>query len=120
MFAPMLELIKSAIKKFGGQTKFAKEAKIRQATLSDFLHGKDIKLSTLNKIMYVAGLEITSNQPNQLMQRDYVIIDGTKYHVGDSVSDEVEVAYCFGSTHTSKQGVILKNTVTDELELIVG
>lgn len=117
----MLELVKSAIKKLGGQAQFAKEANIsRQATISEFLNGKDIRLSTLNKIMDAAGLEISSKEPNQLMQRKYVIIAGTKYHQGDYMDNDVQVAYCFGGTHTSKQGVILKNTQTEELELIVG
>lgn len=116
----MLELIKSAIKTVGTQTTFAKSIGIRQATLSEFLSGGDIKLSTLTKIMDKAGLEIASKEPNQLMERKYVIISGIKYHVGEFTSSDVEIVYCFGSTHTTKQGVILRNTQTEELELIVG
>ena len=115
----MIKLIKAAIKRLGNQKSFADSIGIRQATLSEFLSGADIRVSTLKKIMEKAGLEIASSEPNQLMQREFVIIDGNRFHVGEFTSDKLQVEFCFGSTHTTKQGVILKNIDTNKLELII-
>lgn len=115
----VIELIKKAIKHLGNQKSFADSIGIRQATLSGFLSGADIRVSTLKKIMEKAGLEIASSEPNQLMQREFIIIDGNRFHVGEFTSDKLRVELCFGSTHTTKQGVILKNVDTNKLELII-
>lgn len=115
----MLERFKAAIKRFGTQKKFCEDIGIREATLSEFLGGGDIRFSTLKKIMEKAGFEISSSEPNQLMPRDYIIIDGDRFHVGDFTQDKLQVEFCFGSTHTSKQGAVLKNVETKEVELII-
>ncbi len=116
----MLDLIKEAIKKLGTHKNFAEEAGVREATLSEFLNKKtDIKFSTFEKIIHTAGLEVACKEPNKLMQTDYTIIDGVSYHVGDFVSDEVRVLFCFGSTHTTKQGAVLENTKTGDHYLYI-
>jgi len=114
----MIEIVRAAVRRYGSQKKFADEAGIKEATLSQFLNEKaDVKFSTVKKVFSKAGLEIADKGPNDLMQRKSSVVGGCTYHVGEFVSDSVRVVLCFGSTGTSKQGVVLKNVDTGEHEL---
>jgi len=115
----IISTIKAAIEKFGGESSFAKSLGIRQSTLTGFLRGQDINASLLTAIMKKAKLEIVGTEPNKLMERDYVILDGSRYHPGEFVDGNREVMKCFGSTHTTKQGVVLKDSDTGKLELVI-
>ena len=117
----MLSTIKAAIKKHSNNNaEFAKEVGIREATLSEFLNEKvNINFDTLSKIMKGANLEIAEKKPNILIELDFVIIKGEKYKIHDYYDKKRKIIFCFGSSSTTYQGIIVKKLVDSKLELII-
>ncbi len=128
----MREELKKVIKLRGTLKDFAEQNGIRRATLSDFLNGKtDIQVSTLEKIMNGAGLEIAEAnnvEPGKFIECESVKMENGVFNKGTEVriyenmffttGGETHVIHsCF--TYGDRHAVVLENLRDKNLELKV-